>query len=469
MENNHWRTYEVKDGVGEKIKKNLNKEIRNRSYIKIAKRSSIAAAILLVLLIGGGIASPVLAKNIPINSISQMLNDKHGYHGEYTSYSQVVDKSVTDSGITITINEALADDSKLILGYTIKSNSRIKGLEVVGLTRLVEVNGSTAGGRNATGQYLDDTTFMGSDEVSYHSSSTSDILKVDLKIDDIMGIKGKWNFAFTVSKDELVKNSTVFKTNNIVDLPDCIVTVDKVVFSPIDTTINFSWNYYKDKGINAGNRPFYTWIIFDDKGIELIPKGNYYGLEAQFEKVNNIPKYLTVIPCRTTPTTPGRVVSRDDQGRFYVIQPNPDESEKIIDGNYPIELSQGKMGKLGKLIIKDIKTENGKTVVRYTAEGKAPYSQGKSLSIKDAAGEYVTPSSYDIRRDKEHPNDFTMVFPALDLNKRYSVCETPQFDEFMENLKFKIELTETPTQHLGWWQRTILWFSSLLSKIKSIF
>lgn len=279
-------------------------------------------------------------------------------------------------------------------------------------------------------------------------------MKVDLNINDILGIKGKWNFAFAVSKDELVKNSSVFTPQSKVDLPDCLVTVDKIVFSPIDTTINFS-GIYKDKNISAQARAmepfFYTWVVFDDKGIELIDRGGSWGGNtnlpegkdfkgnAQYEKANNIPQYLTLIPCRITPAGGGGV-SIDQSGQetpVTIKTKTPGESTQKIDGHFPFELAQGKMG---KLIIKDIKTANGETVVRYTAEGKAPYLQGSTLHIKNSAGEYVTPKQY-IKRDEENTNEFTMVFPALEGSKQYSVS-TSRFEniDFMEELKIMIEL-----------------------------
>jgi hypothetical protein len=426
----------------ETLKKRLKQSLLPRAGSgrgrKRASKALFAAAVSLMLLIGAGMASPALAKNIPVvNSIFQVLNEKFGYHEGYIPYSQLVAKSVTDQGITLTINEALADDSKLIIGYTVKSAGKIKDLQGVTLIAFLKINGSSGGGGSGTGEYLDDTTFIGSEEINYDSPSFSDLLKVDLNVDELMGVKGRWDFSFTVSKAELVKKTTVFKPNNQMNLPEGPLTFDKVVFTPIDSTLYFSGNFSnQDTGANLMDKiAAYQWIVFDDQGTELIPRGGSLGGNsnllfgrdfqgtAQFEKVSHIPQYLTVIPYRLPVTA---------------AKKDPGQNLKEIDGNYPLELSQGKMG---KLIIQGIETENGQTVIRYTAEGKAPYFQGERLYVKDAAGESVPPQSYDIRKDEGHPNDFTMVFPAFAQAKPYFVGTTQFTDiDFLDDLKFKITL-----------------------------
>ncbi|AET67807.1 hypothetical protein Desor_2205 [Desulfosporosinus orientis DSM 765] len=436
-------TDEMPEILKDKIRKNVLKEVRNKNYLKSVKRSLIAAAVLLIILIGAGTVSPALARNIPVlHSIFEIFNDKFGTCQEYIPYSQLVDKSVTDNGITLTINEALADDSTLILGYTIKSDSRNENLKLAETNIMLGgllINGSPPEGGGITGDYLDETTYVGVARITYHSPSASDLVKIDLNIDQFMGVKGHWDFSFTVSKTELVQKTRVFKTNNQVDLPEGLVTVDKIVLTPIDSTIYFSGNY-KDQNAatKAMDTVVYRWFVFDDQGIELSSGGGTFGGNeapygkdfqgtAKFQAVKTIPRSLTIVPCRFP------VISGDSADTE-----KPPESLQSIDGNYPLELSQGKMG---KLIIKDITTEKGETVVRYTAEGKAPYFQGTNLYLKNTAGEYIHPQRYDIRRDENHPNDFTMVFPALDLSQGYSVS-TSQFThmDFMEDFKIKIEL-----------------------------
>lgn len=436
----------------ERIKKNLNKRIKEQKRFKALKYGSIAAAISLVSIIGVGTVSPAFAKNIPIlSSITQTINDKFGFRGDYAKYSQDVSQSATDNGITLTINEVLADDSKLILGYTIKSDKKISDLEMFTLSSL-KINGKSPGGSHgsAAGSYIDDYTYVGTEEIHTTIPQSSDIFNIDLKVTDIGNIKGKWKFAFSISKEELLKSSTIFNPKNKIDFPDSSVNVDKVVFSPIDTSIFISGKskYEKDRAM----LDYDYWIAFDDKGIELTPKGlgggggnlkeKTFTSEMNYVSMKNIPKYLTIVPCKIIPSAGGGV-SVDKNGKetpITIKTEKPKEISKVIDGKYPIELSQGKMG---KLIIKEIKTESDKTIVKYTAEGKAPYFQASDLLIKDEHGKDIKIKDYNIRKDEKNPNEFTKVFEGLDSNKKYTIY-TNDFNnvEFREDLKFKIELNK---------------------------
>ena len=438
--------YEVPEWQRERIKKKLKGKIRSIRSWKILRLGSIAAVILLAAVIALETTSPVWARNLPlVNSVLQMFNDKFGYQGDYAAYSQLVDKSVTDQGITVTINEALADDTKITLGYTIKSGVKIeaKDLWLADLFEATKVNGSNLGGGGARGEFIDDFTYVGSSEFDYAPSVFFNKLKVDINVKEILGVTGNWDFAFTVSKDELIKNSTVFNPKVKVDLPDQVLTIDKVVLSPIDTTIFYS-GVYKDQDIN--NRgSHYSWIAFDDQGAELAPKsasqggiGPFTG-SMQFEKTNGLSRYLTVIPYLHSLPKDVKVSLEPKAQKTQVAQTIEIPSEsRVLDGKFPLELPQGK---LGKLIIKDIANEKGETIIRYTAVGKAPYHQGKALYIKDAAGEHVAAKNYDIRRDAAHPEEFTKVYPLLDLSKGYHACTSRfEYEEFLENCQFTIEL-----------------------------
>lgn len=279
---------------------------------------------------------------------------------------------------------------------------------------------------------------------------------MDLNITEIgTDIKGNWNFTFSVSKDELVNASNVFKSNYKVDFPDSTVTVDKVVFSPIETSIFYRGNY-KSENVKELNRGFHynSWIVYDDKGVELKWKGgggessniNTFTGEMDFIKIKDIPKYITIIPCKVIPSG-GYAESVDENG---VAIPIPietidsGENSKVINLKnqiiYPIELSQGEMG---KLVIKEIKTENNNIIVKFIAEGKAPYTQASELRIKNIKGELLEAKDYDLENDKMNPNEFIMNINSLNHNEQFTLCTT-KFNnwEIREDLKFEIQLNK---------------------------
>ena len=454
---------EVTDAEKKRIKKNLKRRIKAKGKFKLLKYGSIAAILSLISIIGIGCVSPTLAENIPVlNSITQKLNDKFGFHGEYEKYSQIINRPVTSNGVTLTINEIIADDSKLMIGYTIKSDNKIENLEIFGLSKFLQINGErSASSGSSTGNYTDDHTYVGSEEI--HTDllkNTSNKINITLNVDEILNVKGKWNFSFSASKDELVKDSVVFKPNIKLDFPNSITNVDKVVFSPIDTSIFVSGNY-KDKekvkndvevNHDGSLMDYDYWIAYDDKGVELMTKSTGGGgsdinkgtfkVEMQYNKLDKIPKYLTIVPCKIIPSGGGGVYT-DKNGkeiRYTVKGKKPIEINNTIDGVYPIELSQGKMG---KIIIEKIETKNDSTIVEYRVEGKAPYFEAESLWIKDSLGKIVDYKSYDIRKDENKPNEFVRQFEKLDPNKKYTIY-TNDFSnvEFREDLKFKISLNK---------------------------
>ncbi len=438
----------------------LNRRINRKRNFKFLKCASIAAAISLISITGIGMVSPAFAENIPIlNSIIQTLNDRLGSHGNYSKYSQLINKSVTSNGVTLTINEAMADGSKLIIGYTVKSNKKIEGLESSSLSRFLKINGKYIDGStgSASGNYINSCTYVGTEEIHTDLFKNSSNFNVDLNIDELSNIRGKWNFEFSISKDELVKNSRIFKPDKKIDLPDSTANIDKIVFSPIDTSIFVSGNvktkkYISDSSNNSYNNVFnYNyWIVFDDNGVQLLPKGGgitgdfpgTFSTEMNYMSVKRIPKYLTVIPCNIYSTgAGGTYTDKNSKKVSYKMKGNkPEEIYRVIDGKYPIEFPQGRMG---KLIINEIKTESNSTTIRFTAVGKAPYFQATNLFVKDNSGKDLAPKRYIDRLDDKHPNEFTIVFPALDSNKKYTLKTTDLSNfEFREDLKFRIDLNE---------------------------
>lgn len=442
----------------ERMKKKLHKKINNNKRKSILKYGSVAAAISLVCLIGVGKAAPSFAKDVPIlNSIIQALNANMGVYEENSKYSEVINKSIEDNGVTFTLNDIIADDSKIILSYTIKSDKKVKDLESFGLGRFLEINdqyfASTGG---SVGQYIDDYTYVGKEELSISPFQIPKKCKINLDINQIGDVNGKWNLAFTTSKDEIYKESVTFKPNTKVDFPQSTVNVNKVTFSPMGTYISVNGNY-KDESVkkpfDVGVFDYFYWMIYDDNGEQIVSRSIGGGTidmnkptfqsQMEYNRVNHIPKYLTVVPCKVNPYK-GSVMGSYKDGK-EVTKVNKEgyefkEVSSIIDGAYPKELSQGK---IGKIVVNNIKVEDDKTIVNFTAKGKAPYLQSSEVYIKDQRGERVSVKMPLAAMNPEKPNEYTIVYEALKPNEKYSICTSDLSNvEVREDLKFKIELNK---------------------------
>ncbi|BDR81495.1 hypothetical protein N072000002_16770 [Clostridium tetani] len=426
-----------------RIKKNLIKNIKENKSMKKTKIAITAAAITLVCGVGIVGAAPDTLKNVPIlNSIVQKLNDQSGYKGDFQKYVQAIGQTVKNNGLEITINEALCDDSKLIIGYTVKGDRDKKQLvsNGVGMPFLgnnIKINGKKehfGGGLRI--DHLDDNSIIAVCEMDLENKKLPKDFNVDLNIKEAFNIKGIWDFSFSVSKEDVEAKTTTFKPGTKIKLTGANIKIDKVMFSPINTSILLNGNYTdKKEAMKHGDGifPYSDWFVFDDKGVEIAWKGagggtkgllpNKFNYKYDFEVVKNIPKHLTVIPFKY-----------NGYGKE-----KPEYVTKSLDSKYPIELNQGK---IGKLIIKEVQNKEDKTIIKYRAEGKVPYFQAQNLSVKDELGEYIKPyEGYYTQRDKDNPNEFTLVLDKLKPNKKYFISTSILDDyELKEEYSFKIRL-----------------------------
>lgn len=430
-------------------KKRLKKGLMKKICVKNKKRNACKIAAACVCALTVIFTVPVFAKNIPgIESIIQALNDRSGDFGEYEKYSKIINKSITSNGITLTINEIECDKRSLMIGYTIKSKGNIKDIIVqepsdkrfktFSFTKFFKVNSKrseSGGGSGGGGRYIDNHTYIDSETLDNGGKDFPSDFKVDLDINNIYGIKGKWNFKFSVSQEDMLKNTKEFNPNTVVKLPEADITIKNVSFTPINTFIIFSGKYSKNgeeevnKQENIGYMLYNEFFVFDDKGNEIVNKGNSgtiatglsdFDCNYDFVSSKYIPKYLTVIPYRT---------KYNESGRQKIV--------KDINGVYPIELSQGKFG---EIVINKITTENDKTIVNYSVKGLLPIFQSRWMYIVDDKNNIID-SLGESKKIEGKPNNYIMEFKALDKNKKYKICAYDLSDiEVREDLKFKIDL-----------------------------
>ncbi|WP_251861706.1 DUF4179 domain-containing protein [Clostridium sp. Marseille-Q2269] len=458
-----------------RLKKNLLKQVKDKKTRQGFKgKAMVASLIIAVILIGINITA--VAKNISEfkTVIQALVGNEVPKEGQYEKYSNIINKSVTDKGITLTINEVVCDEGELMISYTIKTIGNIKNIVkerkhassfYFSLVPYIKIDGkeSYGGGGSSDGKYLDSNTYINSDSIGIRDMNLKNNFDVDLNINNIYGVQGNWNFKFSVSKDEASRNSSVFKPHIKVYFEDALVKVEKVSFTPMNTNITVTGTY-KDKSKEAAKMrqedfkremstgqnlyKYDEWFVFDDKGNEITLKGSNikeYEKEASkdfaynlnFVALKSIPKYLTVIPYKTNFDREEYKKYKSADGSIYIPT-----VYKNINGVYPIELSQGN---LGKLIIKEIKTNKDKTIVKYKVEGNAAFLQAKELFIMDDKDNGVQrkDNNMEIKKDKNNPNEYIMEFQPLDKNKKYKIGTNDLgYYEIRNNLKFRIDLTK---------------------------
>ncbi|MCW6091153.1 DUF4179 domain-containing protein [Clostridium sporogenes] len=452
-----------------RLKKNLLKQVKGKRTKKNFKYKAVAASLIIaVALISVNI--PAFAKNI--SEFKSVIQSLIGYgvpkEGAYGKYSNGVNESVTDKGITLTINEVVCDDTELMIAYTIKTQDNIKKIvkevkEATGIYfsfgQYIKIDGKeTSGGSSSDGKYLDGHTYINSESIDIGDMNLKNSFNVDLNVKNIYDVIGNWNLKFSVSKNEAAKHTKVFKPNTKVQFDESLVNVEKVSFTPMNTNITVTGDY-KDKsreatknreedfknGKSSGHN-LYDWFVFDDKGNEIIPKGsksyekeslNDYTCNLNLVAVKSIPKNLNVVPYRINFDMEEYKKYKSADGSIFIPP-----IYKDINGVYPIELSQGS---IGKLIIKEIKTKKDRTVVKYKVEGKAPFLQAKELFIMDDKDNAVQTkdNNFQIKKDKNSPNGYIMEFQPLDKNIKYKIGTNDLgYYEIRNDLKFRIDLTK---------------------------
>ncbi|MHC6179106.1 flavodoxin family protein [Clostridium sp. JNZ X4-2] len=147
----------------------------------------------------------------------------------------------------------------------------------------------------------------------------------------------------------------------------------------------------------------------------------------RLERLKNIPKYITVIPYKMN--------YNDNSTSTQPIYKN-------LDGVYPIELKQRNMG---EIVINKIELKKDRTIVRYSAKGKAPFLQARELYILDDKNNEVErkDDSVNVKRDGNNPDSYVLEFVPLSKDKKYKIGTNDLgLYDVRNDLKFKIQLVD---------------------------
>ncbi|HHD2753490.1 TPA: DUF4179 domain-containing protein [Clostridium perfringens] len=428
--------------IPEDINKKMDEAINNlgkrkRNYKKV---SGICAACIAGTLIFG-VTMPTYAQNIlVIGKIFEMFNDVR--YENYDKYASDLNVTKECNGYRVTINKIVYDSLYLDVFYTIQADKPLeKGLDLVDVTLKVNdkwLNSGFSGGPRK----IDDFTYVGERSYSVATQRLApkelkeNMLGGDIEIpdnfnlsidinslgtitEDVM-VEGKWNFNIPVS-NELVKENIKEQDLNInlgKDLNGATLT--KLIQTPINTVLQ----------VVETKEPYdystLSFVIFDDKGKNLLPKGgrgigdsDENGNSKIFstfnlKEVDEDCESLTIIP----------YIQRDDMNEETssgeVTFPKKLKTELNLTGESEVKLDNGEVySKVNKI------ESNGDTTKVYY-ESKYSIYGAPSYIIDNETGEKIKPigeteSIYAYNIKQVEGEQFVIEFPKALSGDNYTV------------------------------------------------
>lgn len=248
---------------------NIIAETVSRTKMKRTKKRivmySISAAVVgFGLFLGSAMVSPAIAKvasNIPV--VGTFFNDV-GDEGlkiaGQKGLTQVVDQTVKDNGVTLTMNEIFYDGSRLTLGYTQESLLPVGGLE----RPTILVDGKEINfGSGFSGEFVTPGTYKGIINVTL-TEELPEEFEMNIVFDAVGLLPGNWEFAFPVKQSSEV---TVIKPKDVIDIQGAQLSVDSLKIGPAGTDLRVKVISDED---NRELDPFaLNYYIVDDQGNRL--------------------------------------------------------------------------------------------------------------------------------------------------------------------------------------------------------
>lgn len=263
------------------------KQVKKRPYVKRSVWSVMVAAILLITLVTSIRVSPAFANavaSIPgMEKIVALIQDNKGLqsaiHNEHYQEIGVVGKS---SGITVVVDGIIADETNLVMFYTIeyKQNHRSN---FVNAYHIKGANGEEVKWGSISPNYADnyETSMVSTNslEISFQEPLTTKDVVVEFEVIGGYGETEMIKLPFTIEIDDA--KSQVFTLNKEVIVEGQSMKIIDIVIGPVRTAIQIEFDPNNTKEIYG----FEDLQIVDEKGevwssIENGITASYSGTEA---------------------------------------------------------------------------------------------------------------------------------------------------------------------------------------------
>ena len=181
-----------------------------KAAIKRRTRWISAAACAAVLFL----SMTVFGENVyaAIEQISWSLGNALGISDDLADYKEIVHTSVSDSGYTVTLQEAVATEEKVVVNYTIQRDDGQPMEEIPTCFDALYINGKRCDGASGGGEFLNVEQTAAGIAVSYHMFGVDMTGRNEyrLKIRNLFienEVKGKWDFRFSADGTDLISDT----------------------------------------------------------------------------------------------------------------------------------------------------------------------------------------------------------------------------------------------------------------------
>lgn len=253
---------DIEKSKAKRFMKGIFKSEKKGKY-KVFKRTSIAVALMIVVLGSVTISNPAMAKELPIigGLIDRILINSNG---EYMNYLEAKNQTISIDGVDLRLESVMVAGDDLYVNLIVKNNNReitmVDYPDILTIGGFIKINGQDVGTEGLTNSYqiIDSNTMLVSNKIRL-GAEIKGVMDFEILVNKIMEAKGDFSLKFSY---DTAKNKTTKKTAhpNITYGDDVKVKIKKIEATPFDVEISYDI-INSPKGFMDARI-----LIFDDKG-----------------------------------------------------------------------------------------------------------------------------------------------------------------------------------------------------------
>jgi hypothetical protein len=356
-------------------------------------------------------------------NIFAFFGDSGIVNGQRNGLTTEINKSASDQGITITLQEIMYDGARLSIGYEIKSDQLEHVMFIQDVTVSINNGDRVWAGAESKPHMIDDNHAAGILTLDLADAEWEDQFDLKLDIGEVIAsglrmedrVNGHWSFRFSVVNQSLAGSTYKrFENGPAAKSDNGIFEVTGYRLTPTTTQLSYRFTGQTDRllvQVKDDKGMILDWLGSrgDTEGDLLTGTARYAALPEGSKSISVTPYYLLQAPS-------------NGEEPIYVKARTTDA--------LPIILEQGPVG---RLIVKNIDFLKDKTLVYYEVQGKNPQLQ--SLWLETEGGQFILANG-NRTQISAVSYDYVQEYPSLDSKSAYVLGTTVQAD-----LKLLEELT----------------------------